>query len=68
MIIHHEAGQIVSGGDPAEVFEPAEGILDAVAPFIGSSVEAEGLLAIAAIGDDRRGAARIEPQPQFALS
>ncbi len=34
-------------------------------PFVGASVEAEGLLAIAAIGDDRRGTTCIKPQPQF---
>lgn len=50
--------------DAAEVFEAAEGILDAMPLLAGSLVEAERLETIGAVGYDGLGAALVEPLPQ----
>ena len=56
---------VVSGCDASEVLEAAEGVLDAVALFVGRPVEAEGLLAVRLVGNDGFGATRAEPLSQF---
>ena len=49
-------GLVVAGGDAAEVLDPAEGILDEVAPAVALLIIVDGALAIAPAGDDRTGA------------
>jgi hypothetical protein len=44
---------IVSCGDAPEVLQPVEGILDAPAQLVETLVEAERLLPVAAVGNDR---------------
>ena len=56
---------VVSGGDPAEVLEPTEGVLDTVPLLVGFLVEAERLLAVGPVGNDRLGAATFQPLPQW---
>ena len=48
---------VVSGGDAAEVLEPAEAALDDVSAFIGTLVEGMDDDAVGFVGDDGLGAA-----------
>jgi hypothetical protein len=48
---------VVSGGDAAEVLEPAKAALDDVSAFVGAFVEAMDDDAVGFVGDDRLGAA-----------
>ena len=48
---------VVSGGDAAEVFEPAKAALDDVSAFVGTFVEAMDDDAVGFVGDDGLGAA-----------
>src|SRR5215471_20688636 len=57
---------VVSGEDAAEVFEAAEGVLDAMPLLVGFLVEAEWLDAVGPVGDNRLGATIIEPMPQLS--
>ena len=56
---------IVARRDVAEVFEAAEGVLDAVPVFVGFSVEAERLLSVRLVGNDGLGSALVQPLPQL---
>ena len=56
---------VVASGDSSEVLEPTEGILDAVALFVGFLVEAERLLAVGLVGNDDFGAAILQPLSQW---
>src|SRR6185437_15276892 len=55
---------VIASCDPAEVHEPAEGVLDAMAPFVCLLVEAEGKLSVGFVRDDGRGSAPMEPAAQ----
>lgn len=48
---------VVSGGDTAEVFEPAKAALDDISAFVGAFVEAMDDDAVGFVGDDGLGAA-----------
>ena len=48
---------VVSGGDAAEVLEPAKAALDDVSAFVGAFVEAMDDDAVGFVGDDRLSAA-----------
>ncbi|MGY4327565.1 hypothetical protein ACVWWG_001982 [Bradyrhizobium sp. LB7.2] len=48
---------VVSGGDAAEVFEPAKAALDDISTFVGAFVEAMNDDAVGFVGDDGLGAA-----------
>jgi hypothetical protein len=56
---------IVSGGNAPEVLQSAEGILDASSFFVEALVEAEQLLSIAAVRNDRLGSVILQPEAQF---
>ena len=46
---------VVSGGDAAEVLEPAKAALDDISAFVGAFVEAMDDDAVGFVGDDRLG-------------
>jgi hypothetical protein len=48
---------IISGGDAAEVLEPAKAALDDISAFVSALVEAMDDNAVGFVGDDRLGAA-----------
>ena len=48
---------VVSGGDAAEVLEPAKAALDDISAFVSALVEAMDDNAVGFVGDDRLGAA-----------
>ncbi|MGY4282096.1 hypothetical protein ACVWXO_001316 [Bradyrhizobium sp. LM2.7] len=48
---------VVSGGDAAEVFEPAKAALDDISAFVGAFVEVMDDDAVGFVGDDGLGAA-----------
>jgi hypothetical protein len=56
---------VVARGDTPEVFQSAEGVLDAASFFVEAPVEAEWLLSVAAVGNDWLGSAIVQPQSQL---
>ena len=55
---------VVSRGNAAEVFEPAEAAFDDIAPSVSLLVEAMDSDSIGFVGNDRRGAAVDDLRPQ----
>src|ERR1700747_2291908 len=56
---------VIAGGNAPEVLEPVESILDAPAQLVESVVEAERLLPVAFVGNDRVAASLMELAAQF---
>ena len=59
------AQPVIARGDAPEVLQPVEGILDPPAEFVETLAEAERLLPVASVGNNRFGSTLIQFLTQF---